>query len=108
MLIDEFAKSFGRKTVKLVAGVDPNPEYGSNAVFYLRMESRQKGKSPVKVPGMWLSLSELTRLSMLMSFSTRFWLETLETEKSHTRRRVREFQQAWNTIQSAIVDLLPR
>src|SRR5437899_508802 len=104
---DECAKSFGGKRVRLVAGVDANTEFGSNAIFYVRTECRQRGKRRVKVPEMWLSLSELTRLSMLMSLSTRFWFETLEKRRSSTSRRVREFQRAWNTVQNAIVDLLP-
>lgn len=107
MFIDEFQKSFRGKTVRLVAGIDLSPEDRSKAIFYLRMEAREKGRKPTKVPGIWLSLSELTRLAMLMSLSTRFWFETIQKGKRYTKRRVREFQQAWDTIQDAIVDLLP-
>jgi len=105
--VERWTRRGGRRWVRLVAGVDPNPEFGSNAMFYVRMECRQKGKKKVKVPGTWLSLSELTRLSIQMTLSTPFWFETLEKGKSSTSPRVREFQRAWNTVQDAIADLLP-
>ena len=105
-LVEKITKDTGEHIIKLIAGVDPNPPYPSNAIFYIRMESIEKEtEEKSKVEPIWLSLNEMTKLSVLMTVASRFWLERLEKGTEYARERIETFIAAWKQMRDAIDDL---
>lgn len=109
-LVDQFVKQsseFGE--IRLVAGIDTEP-HGSypNAVFYMRMESKDRNSGePCKTRSIWLSLNEMTRLSILMIIASRFWVERIDKGKPQSEERINEFIDEYKNIKKALENLLP-
>lgn len=109
-LIDNFVKETSdRGEIRLIAGIDPNPpDPYPNAIFYIRMVSQDcKTKVPCSTESIWLSLTEMTRLSVLMSIASRFWVERLNKSEAYTEERIKEFQDQYKEIKKALERLLP-
>ena len=109
-LIDEFVKHPECGEIKLIAGIDPDPpDPYPNAVFYIRMVSPDiTTKETCKTEKIWLSLSEITRLSVLMTIASRFWVERLNKGEEYTEERIKDFQSEYKQIKEAIDRLLPK
>jgi len=110
-LVDEFiihSKKCGE--VKLIAGVDPNPpDPYPNAIFYIRMESRdKKTKKPCKTEHIWLSLNDMTRLSILMNIASRFWTDRYEKGERYSEERIADFVNEYQIIKESLGTLLPK
>jgi hypothetical protein len=113
VLVDEFVKNPDEiDEIKLVAGIDKAPkDPHHNAMFYIRMESRnreiQEPRDFCKTERIWLSLNELTRLSILSNIASQFWIETLEKNEPYSERRIKEFQEEYENIKSLEI-ILPK
>jgi len=96
-----FKKIDNKHIVNLIAGIDPNP---SHAIFYLRMESKDKrtGKTIDSVKPIWLSLTEMQKLSMLMFIASRFWEETYEKGSEYSKKRISDFIEVWDIMEKAL------
>lgn len=109
-LVDEFIKQSSEcGEIRLIAGIDPNPpDPYPNAIFYICMVSPDIGtKKPCKTEKIWLSLSEMTRLGVLMTIASRFWVERLNKGEEYTEERIKEFQNEYKEIKEAMERLLP-
>lgn len=109
-LVDEFIKPIPEcGETRLIAGIDPEPpDPYPNAIFYVRMVSHDiNTRKPCKTQTIWLSLSEMTRLSVLMTIASRFWMERLNKGEEYTKERVKEFQNEYKQIKRALERLLP-
>ena len=110
ILVDEFVKESSEcGEVRLVAGIDKAPkDPHTNAIFYVRMESRDRNtKKHCETEDIWLSLNEMTRLSVLMNIASRFWIETLEKGKPYSEERIGEFREEYNKIKESLDRILP-
>jgi hypothetical protein len=108
--VDEFIRDIAEcGETRLIVGIDPEPpDPYPNAVFYIRMVSQDLDTmKPCKTQTFWLSLSEMTRLSVLMSIASRFWMERLDKREEYTKERVRDFQNEYTQIKEALERLLP-
>jgi hypothetical protein len=108
--IDEFIKQPSSGEIKLIAGIDPDPPAPyPNAIFYIRMVSPDVNTKEVcKTEKIWLTLSEMTRLSVLMTIASRFWVERLNKGEGYTEERIKEFQDEYKEIKEAMERLLPK
>jgi hypothetical protein len=111
ILIDEFFKqSSERGEIRLICGIDKKPpDPHPNAIFYLRMESQdRKSGEPFETEDIWLSLNEMTKLSILMNIASQFWLERLEKGRTHSEKRIKEFQEEYQKIKESLDKILPK
>jgi hypothetical protein len=110
-LVDKFTIKGGTTgTINLIAGIDPNPpDPYPNAIFYIRMESqdRDTGK-PCKTERMWLTLNDMTRLSILMNIASRFWTNKYEKGEPYTEEKILEFVNEYSDIKKSLMKLLPK
>jgi|SRR3990170_5420966 len=110
-LVDEFVKQSSEcGEIRLIAGIDTEPhDPCPNAIFYIRMESQDRDtKEHCKTENIWLSLNEMTRLSVLMSIASRFWVERLDKGESDSEERIKEFVDEYQKIKEALKRLLPK
>jgi hypothetical protein len=110
VIIDEFIKESSEcGEVRLVAGIDKKPkDPHPNAIFYIRMESQDRDtKEPCKTEDIWLSLNEMTRLSVLMNIASQFWIERLEKGEQYSEERVKKFQSEYKKIKESLNIILP-
>lgn len=102
-LVAKFSKDTNNHITNLIAGIDPNP---SHAIFYIRMESEDKRTGKIsKAKDIWLSLTEMQKLSMLMFVASRFWEEKLAKGSKYSQKRISKFIDVWQCIEEA-VDIL--
>lgn len=109
-LVDEFVKQSSEYgEIRLVAGIDTEPrDPYPNAIFYIRMESQDRNTGePCETKSIWLSLNEMTRLSILMNIASRFWVERLNKGESYSEERIEEFVSEYQEIKKALKRLLP-
>lgn len=110
ILVDEFVKESSKcGKVRLIASIDKKPRGPyPNAIFYIRMESRDRNTGePCETEDIWLSLNEMTRLSVLMNIASRFWIETFEKDDPYSEERIKEFQEEYNRIKESLDNILP-
>lgn len=107
-LIEKFHKATSEHEIDLIAGIIPDPpEPYPNAIFYLRMESTEKHTGDRQKPQpIWLTLSEMVKLSILMTLASQFWLERLEKDDRYSIERIQAFRKSWKRMREAIDDLL--
>jgi len=110
-LVDEFIKQsseFGE--IRLVAAIDMEPDSPCpNAIFYMRMESKDRTSGePCETGNIWLSLNEMTRLSILMNIASRFWFKRLEKGKPYSEERIGVFLDEYKKIKDSLEKLLPK
>ncbi len=109
-LVDRFTtKSEKCGEIKLIAGIDPNPpDPYPNAIFYIRMESRDRNsKEPCKTESIWLSLNDMTRLSVLMNVASRFWVNRYDKGRPCSEERITDFVSEYRKIKKSLKKLLP-
>jgi hypothetical protein len=108
-LVEKIEKDTGEHLIELVAGIEPNPpDPYPNSIFYIRMKSTEKETGfESYVKPIWLSLNEMTKLSVLMTLASRFWLERLDKDTEYAQERVTDFIRAWKKMRNAIDDVLP-
>lgn len=105
-LIERFSKETPRHEIDLIAGINPNPPRAHNAIFYIRMESIDKDTGEkLKPEPIWLSLSEMAKLSVLMTVASQFWLERLDKDEEYSEERIEVFKDGWKRVSEAIDDL---
>jgi hypothetical protein len=111
VLVDEFIKQSSEcGEIRLVAGIDKEPpDPHPNAIFYIRMESQDREtKEPCETEDIWLSLNEMTRLSVLMNIASQFWLERLEKGETYSEERIKEFREEYKKIKESLNRILPK
>ena len=104
-LVDKFiTKSKECGEIKLIAGVDPNPpDPYPNAIFYIRMESQdRKSGKPCKTESIWLSLDDMTRLSVLMNIASRFWVKRYDKNEPDSEEKINSFVDEYRTIKKSL------
>ena len=107
-MVEKFHKETGEHEIDLIAGIIPDPpDPYPNAIFYLRMESIEKDTGKKQKPqSIWLTLSEMVKLSILMTMASQFWLERLEKDERYSVERINAFKKSWTQMRGAIDDLL--
>jgi hypothetical protein len=110
-LVDKFVRQTSEHgEIKLIAGVNldpPNPH--PNAIFYIRMESQDGDtEEPCKTQDIWLSLNDMTRLSVLMNIASRFWTDRYEKGEPYSEKRITDFLKEYGTIKKSLKRLLPK
>jgi hypothetical protein len=95
-IIQEFKKYPEDDKIRLVVGVDDNPEKANNAMFYVRMQSLDTDGEPIKPRGIWLSNEELRTFSHLLEFIREYCEEnTLEKDTAQTKRIIKKLKRHW-------------
>jgi len=98
LLLHKLEKRLKNKTIKFIAGVDTEPDYSPNAIFYIRTESEYQDGSTKRHEEFWLSLKELDQLGTLLLLASKFWGETLRSGAKYSEEKVSDLKRFWKVL----------
>ena len=67
------------------------------------MESQDKNTGePCKTESIWLSLDDMTRLSVLMNIASRFWVKRYNKDEADSEEKIMEFVNEYREIKKSL------